>query len=257
MLYLIRIQLLLEVRSYPTAFCGFYARGKTPRSALLWNVKLLPIFLHEGVLLNRGLIIRLALLCTLWGSFAHAESVNPTNKKWGFWLLGGFSFTSNQGAGIGNVSGATGLSFGFGGEARLLPNLSLCLDVLNIEKGYSLTSSGLTTNFDLQYLEFPFTIKYQPASWSAFRIGPYLGAFLLSATREGQGVASSIKGNFKNDYGITIGSWWGFNPNQSMSVGLDVRFDLGLANILNDAEPTHVVKTRAAIAMATVAFFLK
>lgn len=199
----------------------------------------------------------LILLVSLWGTASRGETFNNANKKWGFWLLGGFSFTGNQGTGIGNVSGVTGLSFGFGGEARLLPGLSLCMDVLNIQKGYSLTNSGLTTNFDLQYLEFPVTLKYQPASWAAFRIGPYLGAFLLSANREGQGTSSQIKGNFKNDYGIALGTWLGFNPNQSMSIGLDTRFDMGLANILNDAEPTHVVKTRSIISMATVVFYFK
>lgn len=204
--------------------------------------------------LAKNLFFFLALAGAFNSQLSFAEAMQ---KKWSFWAYGGFSFTTNQSQGIGSVSGATGLSFGIGGEAKLLPQFSLCLDILNIQKGFQNTSFGVLTNYDLQYLEFPFTLKYQPANQVAFRIGPYLGAFLLSAIREGQGTSAGIKGDFKNDFGITIGSWFGFNPNPSMSVGLDLRFDMGLNNILNDAEPTHIVKTRAAIAMATVAFYFK
>lgn len=178
-------------------------------------------------------------------------------KRWSFWLLGGFSFTNNASQGLGGVNGVTGLSFGIGGEVKVLPQISLCLDILDVQKGFQNTFGGALTNYDLQYLEFPFTIKYSPAAQVAFRLGPYLGAFLTSAIREGQGISASVKGNFKNDFGVTVGTWFGFNPNPSMSVGLDLRYDMGLSNILNDAAPENIVKTRAAIAMATVAFYFK
>ena len=79
----------------------------------------------------------------------------------------------------------------------------------------------------------------------------------MSANRQSSGVNSPIKGDFTNDYGVSVGGWLGFWANPQLAVGLDVRYDMGLANVQNVAEPSSAIKTRAVNAMVTLIFGLK
>ena len=156
-------------------------------------------------------------------------------------LYGGFSFSSHKSEGGAGVDGYTGLG----------------VDMLYTQKNYQARTSTSVTQFDLSFLEFPFFIKWNPFKEFQLKVGPYLAGLMVSANRQSSGVNSPIKGDFTNDYGVSVGGWLGFWANPQLAVGLDVRYDMGLANVQNVAEPSSAIKTRAVNAMVTLIFGLK
>lgn len=166
--------------------------------------------------------------------------------------FGGFSLPSDRYVGSGQSSGFTGLAFGFGLEIRVLPKFYVAFDILHVSKGYDLNDGTTLTRTSLNFVEFPVRFKYLATPHLAFFTGPYLTAIIVSATREAGGVATPAKGEFSNDYGVTVGTWVGFQATQTLTVGVDARYDFGLADIQNDHRPDDHIYTRAFLGMLTL-----
>ncbi|MBI4405366.1 MAG: outer membrane beta-barrel protein [Deltaproteobacteria bacterium] len=172
-------------------------------------------------------------------------------------IYGGFTFSHNRGINKVDVSGHTGIAFGLGLDYKLManPNLWLGIDALYISKGYeSRDANGNVTRYELSYTEFPIQLKYAPCPQVILHGGFFLASFMVAATRSGEGNSIEVKSGFNNDYGVTFGVWVGFYPNKNLSVGLDLRYDMGFADIEKDNQPADGVMSRALVPLANVNF---
>jgi Outer membrane protein beta-barrel domain len=185
-----------------------------------------------------------------------ASSGGGQKNTWGL-VYGGFSFSNHRSDGAGDVQGQTGLAFGVGVEHRIMSQISLGIDMLYTQKAYLSQSLTGTSQYNLAYLEFPIFVKYNVSKEFQLKAGPYLAGLMVSADRQVSGTDSAIKGDFANDYGVCFGSWIGFWANPHLAVGVDVRYDMGLANIQNVAQPQSSIKTRTINSMLTLTFNMK
>ncbi|NBX68448.1 MAG: hypothetical protein EBR01_05730 [Proteobacteria bacterium] len=201
------------------------------------------------------LILGVVLICH--SSFAERRAMSSTQKKLSGLLYGGFSFTNHKGESAGNLKGQTGLAFGFGLDYKIMNEISLGIDMLYAQKSYQTSTLTSVTQYDLSYLEFPVYVKWSPIREFQLKVGPYLAGMMVSANRQVSGVDSAIKGEFANDFGISYGGWIGFWANPKLAVGIDMRYDMGFANIQNVAQPTSAIRTRTFISMLTLTFGLK
>ena len=96
-------------------------------------------------------------------------------------LYGGFSFGLDQGENVGQVSRANGLAFGFGFDYKVLPQLYLGVEVLNLVKGHNARVNGVVSQYQLTYVSAPVQIKYAPVPQFVIHAGPYLASLLVSA----------------------------------------------------------------------------
>jgi hypothetical protein len=152
-----------------------------------------------------------------------------------------------------------GLSFGFGLEFSVLPSVSVEIDVLNAQKNFELLPSGggAKESYYLTYLETPVLIKWLLSKNFNLKAGPYLSGLIISGTKETGGVASSVKSEFKNDYGITFGAWFGFQTKKNLLIGLDIRYDLGMSDIRNDSVADNHLYTRTLMGLLNFTFLFK
>lgn len=180
------------------------------------------------------------------------------NGGTGVLFLGGFSFAHNRSMNAGVVDTKMGMNFGLGIEFRVLSSLALEIDFLIAQKNYeSILSSGLREAYYLTYFETPVLVKWLVTPHFHLKVGPYLGSFLISATRESNGGEAPVKSEFKNDYGATFGLWLGMPAKKNLSLGLDIRYDLGIADVQNDGDPSSALYTRALMTLFTVVFHFK
>lgn len=186
---------------------------------------------------------------------ALAEANTFQRSKWRTPIYMGFTFNEHEATKAGqSARGYTGIVFGFGVDYRFIPNFSLSGEMLFVAKAYELNNGTTLTRFDPAYLEFPVQLKFQPAGWIYFHAGPYLASLVLSGTRQYDGHQDAIKLNFANDYGVTAGIWIGLAANPKLNVGLDLRYDYGLADIEFDKMPGDTIKTRTLMPLFTVTF---
>ena len=59
-------------------------------------------------------------------------------------VLGGFSIAHDKSVGAGQIDSQMGLAFGFGADFRILPNMTLEVDILNVEKNFDLLQASGT-----------------------------------------------------------------------------------------------------------------
>lgn len=188
---------------------------------------------------------------------ARGEAGAYQRFKWKLPVYMGFTFNSHEATKPNqSASGHTGIAFGFGVDYRFLPLFSLCGDVLFITKAYALNNGSSLVRYDPRYLQFPIRLKFQPVSWVYFHAGPYLASLVVSGTRLGNGQVDAIKFDFDNDYGITMGIWLGIAANPKLNVGLDLRYDYGLADIEYDKYPGDTVRTRTFMPIFTITWTL-
>lgn len=200
-------------------------------------------------------VFTVLVLTTIGASSLRAEGNAYQRSKWRTPIYMGFTFNDHEATKVGqSTRGYTGIMFGFGVDYRFLPYFSLSGEMLFVAKAYELNNGSILTRFDPAYLEFPVQLKFQPANWVYFHVGPYLASLVLSGTRQYEGQQDAIKLNFANDYGITGGIWLGIAANPKLNVGLNLRYDYGLADIEFDKMPGDTIKTRTLMPLFTVTF---
>ena len=190
----------------------------------------------------------------IFASLSLAETGGGSKGKFSGFLYGGFALSSNQYVDAGTPSGFAGLAYGLGAEVHLNPKLSVGLDMLYETKGHTIETSAGQTKYSLSYVSFPVQLRWAPAPFIVFHGGPYLASLMVAATREGGGSTDSVKSGFNNDYGVTMGLWIGARAASVLQIGLDTRFDLGLADIQNDNVPSTYIRTRATLFLLTFIF---
>ena len=164
----------------------------------------------------------------------------------------GFSFNDHESTNLTPIRGYTGINFGFGVMYKFLPMFSLGADMLFIHKSYELDDNGTIYRYDPGYLEFPVQLHFQPVSWFYLHAGPYLASIILSGTKQGQGQLDAVKSTFANDYGVTMGFWIGIPTNPKLHVGIDFRYDYGLADIQFTKWPNYTIHSRSIMPLFTV-----
>lgn len=173
----------------------------------------------------------------------------------GFSLLGGFSNTQHRDISLGQISSQMGLTFGFGMDFLVLPEVSIEINLLNTQKNFEIMpSGGGRESYLLTYLEAPVMVKWWLSKNFQVKAGPYLTGLLIQANRESAGQSQPVKTEFNNDYGVTVGTWLGFQTKKNLLVGLDVRYDLGLADLRADNAPETSLYTRTLLTMLTFNF---
>jgi hypothetical protein len=148
-----------------------------------------------------------------------------------------------------NKSSRTGFKFGALAEIGFIPMLALQIEPMYATGGTEITGPIQYTNNDkitykLSYLEIPILLKVKiPIKKSSFVPYAFLGpnvAFIMSSKLlfEAPGVGSSETD--MKDYsssvslGLDFGGGGSYKITPSTTVMLDVRYSLGLSNILND-----------------------
>ena len=190
------------------------------------------------------------LMLVLGSASLHGEGSG--SKKWRLPIFMGFSFNNHESTNVNPLSGFTGVAFGVGLDYRLLPTCALSADALFIFKSYELSNNGDLTRYSPAFLEFPVQLNFQPAGWVYFHFGPYLASLVVSGTKVGDGELTGVKGQFANDYGVTMGMWLGIYNNPKLHVGLDIRYDYGLSDIQFLKYPNYTIHTRSLLPMFTV-----
>lgn len=188
---------------------------------------------------------------------AHLAFSEQMNGNFGLVALGGFSSSNHKGVGLGQVDSKMGLTFGIGFDFKVLPNVAIEVDILNTQKNFELTATGTRESYTLTYLEAPVLVKWIASKNFHLKTGPYLTGLLIDGNRESAGQANPVKASFKNDYGVTFGTWFGFQTKKNLQIGLDLRYDLGLADIQWDNDPSTLLYTRTFMALMTLTFNFK
>lgn len=187
-----------------------------------------------------------------------ALSEQRLNGGLGLNLLGGFSTTNHEQVALGGVESQMGLTYGFGLEFGVLPNVSVEVDILNSQKNFEFTGNGgVKESYYLTYLETPVLIKWLLSKNFNLKVGPYLSGLIISGTKESAGSSTSVKSEFKNDYGVTFGAWFGFQTKKNLLIGLDLRYDLGMSDIRNDNIADNHLYTRTLMGLLSFSFLFK
>jgi len=91
---------------------------------------------------------------------------------------------------------------------------------------------GTDSKLMLNYVNIPLMLKYTDPSGFFGEFGPQIG-FLTSAKAKEDGDTEDIKDFFKStNFSVGIGAGFNFTP----SVGVGLRYNLGLSNISEDSE---------------------
>ena len=207
--------------------------------------------------MNKTLLLPILMFALMGSGFSLGEQ--RLNGGMGLNLLGGFSSTNHEQIALGGVESQMGLSFGFGLEFSVLPSVSVEIDILNAQKNFEFLPSGggAKESYYLTYLETPILIKWLLSKNFNLKAGPYLSGLMISATKETGGVSSSVKSEFKNDYGVTFGAWFGFQTKKNLLIGLDIRYDLGMSDIRDDGIADNHLYTRTLMGLLNFTFLFK
>jgi len=107
----------------------------------------------------------------------------------------------------------------------LLPELLFAQYGCNVSKDD--TGTGSDSKYSENYLSIPLKVKYSFGSFN-IQAGPQLG-LLLTASIDGEDAMDGMK---RFDYGVNLGV--GFELGNV--IGLEARYYLGLANVIDDSE---------------------
>lgn len=141
----------------------------------------------------------------------------------------------------------TSFSAGLYFSSKFNENWGFQSEILYSGQGGSANGSG---DLNLNYMLFPFMVKYYPAPSVSLQVGPQFG-LLMSATAAGQNVISEMNTfDFDVNFGIGVAL--------SDGVELGFRYVLGLTNIIKDtgAGSGISISTTNQVMQFTVAFRL-
>ena len=132
-----------------------------------------------------------------------------------------FKFTPNVNAG--------GLAY-----IPLFNKFGLQPEVVYSGQGAKVESGTESGNYNIGYINVPVLLKYKDPSGFFAEIGPQIG-FLLSAKAKSSGVSVDVKDSFKS---TDVSGVFGIGYLTSLNIGVDARYNLGLANITKSGDET-------------------
>jgi hypothetical protein len=131
-------------------------------------------------------------------------------------------------------------SFYVGGMVAIpaFSDFSVQPEVVYSSQGSKLSNSGQTGNYNLGYINVPVLLKYNNESGFFAETGPQLG-LLLSAKASSGGSSVDIKDQLNStDFSWVIGAGFLLPVN----LGIDARYNIGLANIAKGASSGQSIK---------------
>jgi len=155
-------------------------------------------------------------------------------------VKGGLNYMKVRGDDVEGVSYLTGYAFGIFYRYQVAERFAVAPEVLYSLKGTKEEDSG--NKYELSYVEIPFLLRLTFPTSSiatpAVYAGPYAG-FLMSAEYDGIDVKDTTSGT---DYGLVFGAGAAVAlGGGGMTLDLDVRYTLGLADLNDDPEITEEV----------------
>lgn len=191
----------------------------------------------------------------------------PAAAQSSFGVIGGFvnSEAELSGEGISlTLDSRSGFALGVSMEHKLSPTLSFAPEAMYVTKGFEIEFEGDAAGLKFGYLEVPLLLRASFGSAGAsarpwVTAGPSV-AFKLSCDVSVDAEDVEIEGDcddldeedaaeFKSiDFGVMMGAGVDFGR-----FGLSVRYDLGLANILDTTEDVSY-KNRALMVLGSVRF---
>jgi hypothetical protein len=206
--------------------------------------------------MKKFLVVALAALCV--------AAVLPQTLAAGVGIKGGLSlskyaYTSPDPMPFA-MENLTGLVGGVYFNMGLGP-LSLQPEILYVRMGMKYSFEGATIEYRTDYVQVPLLLKVSVIPAGPIRpvvyVGGY-GSYLLNA----KGVMTSEEGSDsgdladmyqKYDYGLVGGAGLEFKlPGLKLSV--EGRYNLGLANVLKEADPGSSLKNRSMMALVGIGF---
>lgn len=170
-------------------------------------------------------------------------------------MLGTSAFAGNEigfkaGLNIANLTDDAELPdsyMGIGGGifykiAMMDGNISFQPELLYMMKGDKVTEGNMEGKYKLSYLEIPVLVKYEIPTEGNFKpnvyLGPVLSILMSAKAEESDGTVTDeedIKDFLKSaDFGSTFGAGFGYKVGEKGMINFDVRYTLGLSNIIDD-----------------------
>lgn len=206
-------------------------------------------------------VIIVLLVLFIGSSFAYAADFGA-----GASLGGSLSFVSTSSDSSWDKAPRYGLTVGVYGDYPLyaiedMVDLAVQPGLFYMFKGFRLKNDSQTFKFNSDYLEVPILVKAEfsmvdlPVEPYAL-LGPAVGISVIKKSGLYDTDGDLVEGtettgddlNIKNlDFGLVIGG--GVNVNEEISV--DLRFNIGLANIIEDGDADNYMRNRSISLMAS------
>jgi len=146
----------------------------------------------------------------------------------------GANFGAKAGVNFANFSGditdnkaLTGFHFGVFAEVELSEALIFQPEILYSAQGTKFEDSGVSVDFNANYINIPLMIKYGVAEGFNLEAGPQIG-FLISAEIADQDIKDEME---SIDFGLNFGASYDFTED----LFAQARYNLGLANAAKDS----------------------
>ncbi|MFT3824102.1 MAG: porin family protein [Chitinophagaceae bacterium] len=152
-------------------------------------------------------------------------------------------FGVKAGANISNWTGdvedtksKVGLNVGAYAKIPLFASFSLNPEVYFSGQGVKGEESGVDVKYNTNYINIPVLFQYNHASGFFAHTGPQIG-ILLSAKEKAEDVSVDVKEYLKKaDFAWAFGAGY----ITKLGLGINVRYNLGLANVLDESGETSV-----------------
>ena len=145
-----------------------------------------------------------------------------------FGLKAGMNISTLRGDGVEKANSLIGANVGAFVNIPVSTTFSFQPEVLYSMEGAK--EDVFDTKIMLNYVNIPLMLKYTDASGFFGELGPQIG-FLTSAKSKINGNTADVKDLFKStNFSLGIGAGFNFTP----SVGVGLRYNLGLSNISED-----------------------
>ena len=160
-------------------------------------------------------------------------SLATVNAQVQFGVKGGLNLANVSLSGnTGGVSYSSKVDFHVGGLVSIpaFSSFTIQPEVVYSAQGSKLSSGGDNGTLNFGYINVPVLLKYNTSSGFYAETGPQI-SFLLSANEKADGASQDIKSDLSStDFGWAFGVGYQLPSN----LGFDVRYNLGLSNIVKD-----------------------
>ena len=151
-------------------------------------------------------------------SFANAQ-----DAKYG--VKGGLNMASNSEDGASSI---VAIHLGGFAEFKINDKFAVQPELIYSAQGANISDMGVSTTFNLNYINIPVMAKYYVADAFSLEAGPQIG-FLMSAKAGSLDVKELCN---STDFGINLGA--GYDLNEKMTLGF--RYNMGMSDVYKDQQ---------------------
>ncbi len=161
-------------------------------------------------------------------------------------LKAGMNLSTLSGDAVVGATREMGMNFGLGIGIPIVPGFGLTIGTNFSKKGVEQTAGGVTSVMDLSYIEIPvlFRVGLLSAGTTSLDVvlGPNLGISTgCDLTTDALGTPTTTDCGTdlkKTDIGGVVGLGISFAVGNSVSLGLDTTYNMGLTSLSNGAGPS-------------------